>query len=92
MADFVVSAPHSLCRPGEDSVHICDRQAKKFAEWLKNELTCGSVKIHKADVHRSECDLNRIECRDRPYRKRIVEDIESWKTVVVDAHSYPPAE
>lgn len=91
MADYVISVPHADGGPECTSEYHCkDLAAQPFAEWLAQFLMpCGSVSLHVGDVKRTVCDLNRHQCHDRPFRKRVRADIERGKTVVTDAHSFP---
>lgn len=88
MVKFILTVPHATCPHPYIPDHPCDIRATEFAETLSKAITCGRTELHIGDVSRDVCDLNRIECRHYPFRKRVAESI-TPDTIVLDIHSFP---
>ncbi len=91
----VVTVPHAQCPPiAIPTSHPCDLLAPQAARclWLKQE----KIDVHRpffGTIPRTECDLNRVQCRNTSYRKRVREFVlenQESTVFVLDIHSYPP--
>ena len=87
----VLTVPHGTC-PDEGDVaggHPCDWIAERSAQMIYQNLGSAAELFVAKDVPRRVCDLNRLWCRDHPWRERVREAVRA-STFVLDVHSYPP--
>jgi hypothetical protein len=91
--NILITAPHARC-PSNPKGHECDFAALKGAKLIYKENKKNGydsiLEIPKKGAYRRECDLNRIECRNSEYRKRLTRDLKYNISYVIDVHSYPP--
>lgn len=90
MLRVLLTVPHTRCPVGVGG-HPCDIGALSAAEDLRRSLEEGGAVVVLAvgDVARTECDLNRVACRQQPFRRRVRV---SAPSLVLDIHSFPPEE
>ena len=98
MKSVVLVTPHSLCTKDAPPGHWCDSASLPAALCVRDELNrrSGIADTHLVESYtpRYLCDLNRPQCRDRPFRKRIREIVDGEKrsgrdAMVLDVHSFP---
>jgi hypothetical protein len=84
---ILIVCPHGKCEVGKR----CDLLAWEAAKLLKSLLNQNGrlADLLMPRITRSECDLNRFECRDNTYRKRLRGLVKSGiYFLVVDVHSF----
>lgn len=91
---FLMSVPHSNCKNQYEN--ICDQKSLTGARWLKKKLQSQghSVVIYNAPkhYHRTDCDLNRKQCRHTEWRKQLYKLQASGQfDALLDIHSFPPS-
>lgn len=93
---IILTIPHAKCI-GNNENHTCDAYAKKLADALENKLTKITKNIHIfiGNINRSKIDLNRIQSRVTPFRRKVIETAKKWldsgirELFVIDCHSFP---
>lgn len=92
---ILLTCPHAYCgnnsidRNYFESEHFCDL----IAEDMTNELYTKLSKNNQVDIEigktaRPECDLNRIQCRNTSFRRKISQKMQNFD-LILDIHSYP---
>lgn len=84
MEEVVISVPHGICSQGGR----CDSEAIEAARALHQAFKFRSTLLI-SQTARSECDMNRSECRKTKFRTRLTETLSS-NTILLDVHSYTP--
>lgn len=90
LGKILLTTPHSFCINKENKNHTCDLLALEAAKHIKSNNN-DMIKIIKGDISRTICDLNRIECRHKLFRKKIRKYVSENNNVefVLDIHSFP---
>lgn len=98
----LITVPHGSC-PINPQGHECDFSALYAAAFL-NKIFMEKFTVNKKnlwpillipDVPRKECDLNRYNCRNKPYRSLIrkkIKELDTRVKFVLDVHSFPSNE
>ncbi len=90
----LLTVPHANCPPTASAGgHPCDIAAKKAARLIyrSKHNTSAEPPRTPSKTPRSECDLNRLRCRDHPWRTLLSERLDKGDvSFVLDVHSYPP--
>lgn len=98
MTSLILTTPHSMCTDDAPSGHWCDSASLPAALCIRDELGLLGAGVDtflvESDTPRYVCDLNRPECRDRIFRKRIRDTVDAEKragrsVVLLDVHSFP---
>jgi hypothetical protein len=92
MDKVIVIAPHSKCV--NLSKRDCDTRAKEVAEKIHNLF--GDAEIILSDEKREDFDLNRVQSRDRPWRRKLEDKVLEYyrdpnvnHIWVMEMHSFP---
>jgi hypothetical protein len=90
---ILITIPHSHC-PETDylrKIHSCDTSAEKAGKILGKlfQRKGHDVILLIADKHRLFCDLNRKECRNTSYRKKLTKILNEGIDYLIDVHSFP---
>lgn len=90
----LLTVPHASCPRDHKHGHPCDTLAKHAArrvfDCARSDSGIERPLVSK-DVPRAVCDLNRIQCRDHPWREKIRQRLRAGGVAfVLDVHSYPP--
>ena len=91
MDKIIILAPHSKCV--DPNVRDCDTRAAQIAERLASKV---NAELFLSDELREDFDLNRLESRDRPWRRTLENRILSYyrdpkirHIWVLEMHSFP---
>lgn len=90
MEQVLLTVPHKACPPNSPPNHLCDFVAETSAVALYQYLGRKPCLLI-GNIPRTQCDLNRIQCRQTKFRKELRKEIKSGDyKFVLDIHSYPP--
>lgn len=86
----ILTVPHAVCPP-QARGHMCDIVAPSVAKaiWAAGGDAVEAPYV-PSNTPRTECDLNRTECRDHPFRNMLRERLlrEPRVGFVIDVHSF----
>lgn len=94
---------HIISKRGEMVGHLSDPAALPFALQLKKAIEYENYREHSESLQeegwlveiiggnesRVNCDLNRVECRGRPWRRSLHSQMKT-ASLLIDVHSFPP--
>lgn len=86
----VLSVPHAVCVQGKrTNEYPCDEISAAFAIVLQKKLQDRAIVtyLQLGNTDRNTCDLNRIECRNTPFRLQLTE-LMKQPVFVLDIHSF----
>ena len=92
--EVILTVPHAKCNFKLQG-HYCDLKALEFAESLTDVLQKKNIKVILlvADINRSICDINRIQCRSESFRPKLTNILNEKKNNkelwILDIHSFP---
>lgn len=83
----IITVPHNCLKTQKDD-RGCDKNARKFGYIVEAAIDRKHV-LFISDVRRKDCDMNREQCRDKPWRQHIRAHfgLEPF-TVLVDVHTF----
>lgn len=90
---ILLTCPHAYCSASLSEKHLCDPIAEQMTNELYRQLRGHLEDVDKeiGGVPRPECDLNRSQCRNTPFRQRISNKMKNGNyNIILDIHSYPP--
>jgi len=85
---ILLTVPHAI------SEYTAVNAAKCLETVLRKASPHITIHNHIGDEGREICDLNRRQCRDRPFRQRIRNSLTMLQrpALLIDVHSFPPVE
>lgn len=94
----LLTVPHAVCPTPLNvaQAHPCDLLAEDAAEAIYQHQRAApliAAPVVPERTTRQQCDLNRRECRDHPWREQLRERMcDAATAFVLDVHSYPARE